>query len=421
MANIVNTPFRAPMLGGVIRVMTEAARRGFETSDSSWANLGQGQPEFGPLPGAPPRPTQIPISPGDFAYGPVAGLTELRSAVAAHYNRLFRRGRSSQYTADNVIISAGGRSVLTRAIAALQRTRVGFLSPDYIAFGDLTSAFRDVTPVLVSRTRKSNFALSAAELRAAIRRHELGGLIFSNPCNPTGHSVMGEDLAAWCAAAREANCTLLADEFYSHYIWNPVRGDDSGGPVSAAEFVEDVDRDSILIVDGITKNFRCPGWRLGWAVGPADVIRAMTASGNYTDGGAPVVIQRAALELLEPTRADQESAAIRRAFGEKRRLVLSRLHEMGVAPLTEPEGTFYAFASLANLRPPLNDGWEFCARALDARVIVIPGASFDLAASSDPQLSPDLNEFVRISYGPPIDIVRAGLDRLAPIVADAKR
>lgn len=412
--------FRPPALGGVIRIMSEAAKRGFQPTDETWSNLGQGQPEFGELPGAPPRPTNIPINPGDFAYGPVAGLPELRAAVAAHYNRLFRGNHSSQYTAENVIISAGGRSVLTRAIAALQKTRLGFLSPDYIAFGDLTSAFRDVSPVLIARTRETNFKFTADDLGHAIRRHSLGGVIFSNPCNPTGRCLIGNELAGWCATAREAGCTLLVDEFYSHYVWQPVRDDLDGGPVSAAEYVENVDRDPVLIIDGITKNFRCPGLRLGWAVGPADVIRAMTASGNYTDGGAPVVIQRAALEMLSAARADRESAAIRRAFREKRDLVLARLRELNIAPLSEPEGAFYAFASLATLPPPLNDGWEFAQRALEARVIVVPGASFDLALSYDPQLQPDLNRFVRISFGPTINIVRAGLDRLAMLIRDSK-
>ncbi|MBL8878100.1 MAG: pyridoxal phosphate-dependent aminotransferase [Phycisphaerales bacterium] len=413
--------FRPPVLGGVIRVMMEAARRGFQPTDETWANLGQGQPEIGELPGAPPRPANIPIAPGDFAYGPVAGLSELRTAVAAHYNRLFRADRPSQYTADNVIISAGGRSVLTRAIAALQQTRLGFLSPDYIAFGDLTSAFRDVSPMLIGRTRSTNFSLTADGLGDAVRRHALGGVIFSNPCNPTGRCLIGDELAAWCETARSLGCTLLVDEFYSHYIWRPVGSRGDGGPVSAAEFVDDVDRDPVLIVDGITKNFRCPGLRLGWAIGPTDVIRAMTASGNYTDGGAPVVIQRAALEMLAPERADRESAAIRRMFREKRALVLDRLHDMGIAPVREPEGAFYAFASLAALPPPLNDGWEFARQALDARVIVVPGESFDLASSIDSRLQPDLNDFVRISFGPPVGIVRAGLDRLAALIGDHRR
>ena len=122
---------------GVIWVVAEAMKLGFYNGHPDWCNLGQGQPEVGPMEGAPERVSMISMEPGDHAYGPIGGSSELREAVAAHYNRLYRQGKSSQYTADNVSVAAGGRLVLSRVFAALDAGRLGYQIPDYTAYEDM--------------------------------------------------------------------------------------------------------------------------------------------------------------------------------------------------------------------------------------------------------------------------------------------
>src|SRR5688572_28693377 len=99
--------FRPVPRTGVIYVTTEATKLGFSPRASDWCNLGQGQPETGELPGAPPRVHQLAIDVDDQEYAPVAGLWELREAIASLYNRLFRKGQKSQYSAENVAVSGG--------------------------------------------------------------------------------------------------------------------------------------------------------------------------------------------------------------------------------------------------------------------------------------------------------------------------
>src|SRR3954469_23036821 len=101
--------FRQLPFMGVIHVNVEAMKVGYRMGDPAWSNLGQGQPEVGDITGAPPRFDSLRIDPADHAYGPVEGVPELRQSIADHYNRLYRRGKSSQYTADNVAVAAGGR------------------------------------------------------------------------------------------------------------------------------------------------------------------------------------------------------------------------------------------------------------------------------------------------------------------------
>ena len=119
--------FRPVPRTGVIFVTEEAAARGYRAGHPDWANLGQGQPETGELPGAPPRVEAVPVDPRDQEYAPVAGLPELRAAVADFYNRTYRRGLRSQYTAENVCIAGGGRAALTKIGRASCRERVSFL------------------------------------------------------------------------------------------------------------------------------------------------------------------------------------------------------------------------------------------------------------------------------------------------------
>ena len=417
-----DSAFREVPFMGVIRVVVEASKLGYAAEDPNWSNLGQGQPEVGELPGAPPRYDQIHIPVNDNAYGPVEGLGELREAVAGHYNRLYRRGMKSQYTAENVVIAAGGRTTLTRAAAALGEVRLGYFIPDYTAYEDLLSAFKQLSPVLVADTSENAFAIAPDVLAKRVDEENLGALLLSNPCNPTGRAIKGAELAAWVELARSRACTLLLDEFYSHYIYDTAGGGEAGlaaGPVSSAAYIDDVDRDPVIIFDGLTKNFRYPGWRIGWVLGPKDAVRNITAAGSFVDGGPPRPMQRAAIEVLEPSRADQETETVRRVFTAKRNLTIARLREAGVKFRLDSEGTFYAFGSVAELPPPLNDGMTFYRKALEHRVLTVPGEFFDVNPNKErPGRSP-LSHFVRFSYGPPMENLKNGLDRLVEMIKQA--
>src|SRR5436305_9976895 len=208
--------FRAVPRTGVVYVTQEAKARGYETGDPAWSNLGQGQPETGPLPGAPPRVTGLTIDPADHYYAPVAGIPELREAVAALYNRLYRRGMPSQYTAENVAISGGGRAALTRAVASLDQVNLGHFLPDYTAYEELLDIFRLVTPIPILLSRESGYRFTAEDFRRAVQGRGLPVLLLSNPCNPTGKLIQGDELARWVDLSRELDCSLLFDEFYSH-------------------------------------------------------------------------------------------------------------------------------------------------------------------------------------------------------------
>jgi len=395
--------------------MTEATSRGFSYGHPDWANLGQGAPETGPLPDAPERVREFTIEDSAHEYTPVGGLPELREAVAELYNQRFRRGMGSRYSMENVAISSGGRTGLTRIAASLDNIHLGHFLPDYTAYEELLEIFRAFVPIPILLRRSEGFAISPARLRSEIMGKGLGALLLSNPCNPTGHAIRGQELSDWVTACRDLNCTLILDEFYSHYLYGDAAAD--GPALSACRYVEDVDSDPVVVVDGLTKNWRYPGWRLSWTVGPKDVIERITSAGSFLDGGPAHPIQRAALPLIDVSHADREAAAIQASFGAKRDRLLRQVRSMGMELEAEPLGSFYAFVRLSQLPEPLRDGMAFFRAALEEKVIVVPGEFFDVNPGRRRGHIPSrLKQHVRLSFGPSAEVVDRGLGRLSKLI-----
>lgn len=412
--------FRAVPRTGVIYVTTEASRLGFSSKDPAWCNLGQGQPETGELPAAPPRIHAVEVDVDDLEYAPVPGLQELREAIAELYNRLYRKGKRSQYTWENVAVSGGGRSALTRAAAALGQVNLGHFLPDYTAYEELLDIFKAFTPIPILLEADRGYAFSHEDLRREILGRGLSALLMSNPCNPTGKVVQGEELDRWVAVARELECVLLIDEFYSHYLWNAPMG---RLPVeSAARYVEDVNKDPVVLFDGLTKNWRYPGWRTTWTVGPRSVIEAVASAGSFLDGGGSRPLQRAAVPLLDEAYVVQETMAIQRAFREKRDRLLSGLQRLGVRVDRVPEGTFYVWGHLDQLPPPLNDGMGFFRAALEKKVIVVPGEFFDVnPGKRRSSRGSRYRQHVRFSFGPSLAVLETALERMETLIAEHMR
>lgn len=407
--------FRAVPRTGVIYVTHEAERHGFAYGDPDWANLGQGSPETGEIPSGPRRVKEVTISEASRQYSPVAGNQLLCQAVADFYNHAFRGNRKSKYTAKNVSIASGGRLALTRLASALGNINMGHFIPDYTAYEELLSVFKAFTPIPILLEAKSRYKISVTDLKEEILGRGLSAMLVSNPCNPTGQLIEGRELAAWCALARECQCSMIFDEFYSHYIY----GDGEGGRpkmISAAEFVEDVENDPIIVVDGLTKNWRYPGWRISWTLGPKAVIEAIASAGSFLDGGANHPFQNAALDLLNPTNAAAEAMAIQKHFGKKRALVLSRLKKLGITADAPPAGAFYVWANLSKLPPPIDDGMNFFRECLKEKVIIVPGVFFDVNPGNRRSLMRFKN-YCRISFGPEIEKLELGLSGMERVIA----
>jgi len=246
--------------------------------------------------------------------------------------------------------------------------------------------------------------------------HHLGAFLLSNPCNPTGQVIHAENLKKYLEIASKHKCTLILDEFYSHFIY---RNDaPANGPISAAPYIPNFNQQNVLIVDGLTKNFRYPGWRVGWIVGPKEMIGQIDRAASAIDGGPSQPIQRLATQLLEPSNADQETTALRVEFCKKRNFMLQKLKEMGIKPATDPEinATFYIWAFIGDLPAPLNDGMEFFRAALQHKVMIVPGIFFDVNPGQMNKRESPYKNWVRFSFGPTMENVKLGLSRLKSLI-----
>ncbi|MFW5966597.1 MAG: pyridoxal phosphate-dependent aminotransferase [Persicimonas sp.] len=400
--------FRKVPKTGVIYVMTEAARHGYRADDDEWTNLGQGQPETDHIPKAPPRLESVDINRSDHEYAPVSGLWELREAVADHYNQMYRRGMPTQYSAENVCISGGGRAGLTRVAAALGTVNLGHFLPDYTAYEELLGLFRLFSSIPIMLDPRRGYDFHVDELAEEVLGRGLGALLLSNPCNPTGKLIGGEELNQWVRLSRELDCTLILDEFYSHYIW-----EGSPSEATAARYVEDVDTDPVVIVNGLTKSWRYPGWRVAWTLAPKDVVDRLSSAGSFLDGGGSRPLQRAAIDLLDTDHTRAEIEAIQQTFGAKRDMVVDRLRALGVRIDHPPQGTFYVWGDVSDMPDGMNTGMGFFERCLEHKVICVPGEFFDVNPGQRRAERPSrFRSHVRFSFGPPADCLQKGLDRL---------
>ena len=357
------------------------------------------------------------MAPDHHEYGPIGGIASLRQKVADFYNETYRQGRSSRYMAENVSIAPGGRAAMTRIAASLGEVNMGHFIPDYTAYEELLSTFKGFVPIPILRGARSGYQASLEELTREIVGRGLSALLFSNPCNPTGQLVEGVELEGWIDLARQCQCTFILDEFYSHYIYSDP-DPENARMVSAAAYIEDVDRDPVVIVDGLTKNWRYPGWRLSWILGPRSVIEQVDSAGSYLDGGANHPFQREALSLLDPDLARQETTAIQREFRKKRSYMLDRLRTMRIQIDIEPAGSFYVWADLSQLPAPLDDGIRFFEKGLERRVITVPGAFFDVNPGKR-RARARYQSYTRFSFGPSMAEIQRGLDEIEGLVASA--
>lgn len=309
---------------------------------------------------------------------------------------------------------------MSRVAAVISDVYCSYQVPDYTAYDQVLGAFKRLIPVPTALNPENKYAMDIEQLKRDVQVQGIQVILASNPRNPTGQVIRGNELKELVAVARE-HVTLILDEFYSWYIY-PEEGQDFGECVSSAEFIEDVNEDSVVIVDGLTKNWRLPGWRVCWVVGPKNLISALSQSGSFLDGGANHPLQLAAIPLLDPKRIHQDRLALQKHFKTKRDHVLGRLERLGLKVHVHPQATFYIWLNLEGLPHPLNNGLTFFEELLKEQTIVIPGIFFDVDPNHRRNLfNSPCHHFVRLSFGPPLEDLDKGIDAIGRVLKKAKK
>lgn len=404
---------------GVIWTVNEASKLGFYNGHPDWCNVGQGQPEVGTIEGAPDRIESLKLQPSDAAYGPVGGTLEVREAIADWVNRTYRKGMS-QYMAENVSFACGGRLALTRLYSIFKDgARIAYKNPDYTAYEDYLYPLRHNCELIELRAEeKDGFTVPVERFENFMHDVRPNAFVFSNPCNPTGQVIKDEAMDRYINAARKENCLLGADEFYATFSYNED-GSPAEKAVSALPYVKDINRDPVIVFDGLTKGFRYPGWRAGWAIGPKYLIEMINRAASAVDGGPSTMVQRGVIEELAEGHAEAELLATRKEFAVKRKMMMEGLAELGIhTPANQPLGTFYLWASIENLPGKLSDADYFFHACLQKKVITVPGHFFDVRPFRVRPTNEPYRHWVRFSYGPNRQTIKTALERIAQVIAE---
>ena len=404
---------------GVIWTVNEASKLGFYNGHPNWCNVGQGQPEVDTIEGAPDRIESLKLQPSDAAYGPVGGTPEVREAIADWVNRTYRKGMS-QYTAENVSFACGGRLALTRLYSIFKDgARIAYKNPDYTAYEDYLYPLRHNCELIELRAEeKDGFTVPVERFENFMHDVRPNAFVFSNPCNPTGQVIKDEAMDRYIDAARKENCLLGADEFYATFSYNED-GSPAEKAVSALPYVKDINRDPVIVFDGLTKGFRYPGWRAGWAIGPKYLIEMINRAASAVDGGPSTMVQRGVIEELAEGHAEAELLATRKEFAVKRKMMMEGLAELGIhTPANQPLGTFYLWASIENLPGKLSDADYFFHACLQKKVITVPGHFFDVRPFRVRPTNEPYRHWVRFSYGPNRQTIKTALERIAQVIEE---
>ncbi len=277
------------------------------------------------------------IARGETKYTPVAGIPELRKAIADK----FKRENGLDYKPEQVIVGTGGKQILFNAFMATINPgdEVVIPAPFWVSYPEMI-ALCGGTPVFVETTIENNFKLTAEQLDKAITP-KTKWFMFNSPSNPSGAAYSKEELKALTdVLLKHPHVWVLTDDMYEHLVFGDF-------VYYTPAQVEPALYERTLTMNGVSKAYAMTGWRIGYAAGPLPLIKAMDMIQGQQTSGACSVAQWAAVEALNgPQDFITES---KKAFEERRDLVVSMLNQASGIVCPKPEGAFYVYPSCAAL------------------------------------------------------------------------
>ncbi len=328
---------------------------------------------------------------GRTKYTANSGLKELRGEICNYLQRRF----DLHYKEENILVTVGGSEAIDLTIRAVVQPGDEVIIPEpcFVCYEPITQLTGGV-PVHIATRAEDQFRLTADQLRAAITpRTKL--LIFPYPNNPTGAVMSAAEMEEIAAVLRETNVLVLSDEIYSELTYGLDRH------VSIASLPGMAER--TIVVNGFSKSYAMTGWRLGYAAGPAPLVKVMTKIHQSCIMSAPTTSQYAAITALR--QCDDQIEMMRDEYNRRRRYVVKALNEMGLTCF-EPRGAFYVFPSIQISGLTSS---EFCEQLLrEKEVAIIPGSAFGASGEG----------YARISYAYSVDHLQTAMKRIREFLTE---
>ncbi len=329
-------------------------------------------------------------------YSPNAGYTNAKKAIVDY---IYRRYGVQYDHNGQCLITVGGSEGLDLAARALINPgdEVIIVEPCFVAY-KATVLFAHGVPVIISTRQEDDFKLKAEDLEAAIT-DKTKYIIMGYPGNPTGAVMTMEDLAPIRdVLMKHPEIIVISDELYCelNYVSDELS--------SLARFPELKDR--VIMINGFSKSYAMTGFRIGYVLGPKELIAPMTKIHQYCIMSAPSMSQFAVVEAA--MNCDDQVKAMRDEYNHRRRVIIKGLNDAGLECFT-PSGAFYAFPSIKNTGLTSE---EFCERFLmEKKVAIVPGSAFGECGKDN----------VRISYAASMENIKTAMERLAEFTADLRK
>jgi len=392
-------------VGGIAESATlavDAKAKAKKAAGEDVVGFGAGEPDF---------PTPEPIveaaaracrEPRFHRYTPAGGLPELKEAIAAKT----KRDSGFEVTAAQVLVTNGGKQAVYEAFATLcdPGDEVLLPAPYWTTYPEAIRLAGGV-PVEVLTDESTGYHVTVDQLEAA-RTERTKVLLWCSPSNPTGAVATPDEVAAVGRWAVEHGIWVVADEIYEHLVYGGAQH--VSMPVAVPELAE-----QCVVVNGVAKTYAMTGWRVGWLIGPLDVVKAATNLQSHATSNVSNVAQAAALEAVS---GDLSAVAdMRAAFDRRRQTMVRMLNEIPGVTCPEPAGAFYCYPSVKGLlgkklrgRTPTSSA-ELAELLLDeAGVAVVPGEAFGTPG------------YFRLSYALGDDDLEKGVRRMGELFAEAQ-
>jgi aspartate aminotransferase len=364
--------------------------------------FGVGEPDFEP-PEHVREAAKRAIDAGCSKYTAVTGIPPLKEAICDATERM----RGWRPKNENVCVSVGAKHALFNLALALYEPgdEVVIPKPYWVSYPEQVRIV-GATPVLVDTREEDGWKLSPAELEHALSPRTKA-IILCSPSNPTGIAYSKAETEALLDVVRKHDCWLIVDEIYGELVYDGLQF------VSAAKLAPDL-RDRLVVIDGVSKTFAMTGWRIGWALAPAPLIKALDVVQGQSTTNPTAVAQHAAIAALKGPADD--FVRIRAEFQKRRDVMVAGLNSIPGIRCRTPEGAFYAFADCRGLR-----GLDWNGKSVDtdediafwlldkAHVAAVPGGGFGAPG------------YLRFSYAASEERITAGIAAIRAVVAEARQ
>ncbi len=356
-------------------------------------NFGVGEPDFATPENINEAACRA-IRDGFTKYTAVGGIDPLKDAIIEK----FQNDNGLAYKRDEILVSCGAKHSLYNIAQALYGPgdEVIIPSPYWVSYPD-QALLNDATPVFVKTLESDSFMIRPEALEAGITKNTRA-LILNSPSNPTGMLYDRKTLEKIAELAVKHNFYVISDEIYEKLVY------DDFTHISIASLGEEI-RAKTIVVNGLSKSHAMTGWRLGFAAGPADVIKAMTNIQSQSTSNPNSMTQKAAVEAL---KGPQEFVSLMRAeFDKRRRFIVSELNKIPGISCIMPNGAFYVFPKTDGIygarfgEKAVNSSTDLALYLLEeAKVALVHGEAF-----GD-------DKHVRISYATSLDDITRGIERI---------